>query len=67
MTFETFEVRVRNELWKRKMTAMQLAETIGISQAYLSDILKGKRDAPEQRKRISYILGLDGDSDDVRG
>lgn len=61
MTSETFEIRVRNELWKRKMSAKQLAETLEISEGYLSDILKGKRNAPEQRKRIIYILSLGGD------
>ncbi|MFL2104171.1 helix-turn-helix transcriptional regulator [Mycobacteroides abscessus] len=65
MTSETFEIRVRNELWKRKMSAKQLAETLNISEAYLSDILKGKRNAPEQRKRIIYILSMDGDSNDI--
>lgn len=65
MTSETFEIRVRNELWKRKMTARQLAETLSISEGYLSDILKGKRDAHEQRKRIRYILSLGGENNDV--
>lgn len=66
MTYETFEVRVRNELLKRKMKAYQLAKMLDISEAYLSDILRGKRDAPEQRKKIAYILNLDGDSNDIR-
>ncbi len=66
MTYETFEVRVRNELLKRKMKAYQLAEMLNISEAYLSDILRGKRDATEQRKKIAYILNLDGDSNDIR-
>lgn len=65
MRFENFEIRVRNELWKRNMKAKELAKELGISEAYLSDILKGKREAEEQRKRIVYILNLDGDSDDV--
>lgn len=65
MTSETFEIRVRNELWKRKMSAKQLAETLEISEGYLSDILKGKRNAPEQRKRIIYILSLGGEKNDV--
>lgn len=66
MIYETFEVRVRNELLKRKMKAYQLAEMLNISEAYLSDILRGKRDATEQRKKIAYILNLDGDSNDIR-
>lgn len=60
----TFGVRVRNELWKRNMKAKDLARMLSISEAYLSDILNGKREGEEQKKRIRYVLDMDGDSDE---
>ncbi|GAB5776307.1 hypothetical protein JMUB7520_27460 [Staphylococcus aureus] len=40
------------------MTNKQLAEMLEISSAYLSDILRGRRDAFEQKKRIAKILEI---------
>ncbi|MFI3130955.1 multiprotein-bridging factor 1 family protein [Mammaliicoccus sciuri] len=53
-----FGLKVRTELLKRNMTSKQLAEKLGISPAYLSDILRGHRDAINQRKRIAKILDI---------
>ncbi len=55
------EARVRNELFKRKMTQKELAEMLGISQVYLSDILRGRRDGTKPKeyiKQIKEILAL---------
>lgn len=58
MTHLDFGLLVRGELFKRGMTHRQLADTLGISAAYLSDILNGRRDAPEQRKKIIKLLNI---------
>lgn len=59
MDYKKFELKVRMELLKREMTLTELANILGISAPYLSDIMKGKRDAKEQRKRIINILELE--------
>lgn len=53
-----FGLQVRTELLKRNMTNKELANLLGISSAYLSDILRGRRDAEQQKKRIAQILGI---------
>ncbi|KIH70044.1 helix-turn-helix domain-containing protein [Salinicoccus roseus] len=58
MATTEFGLKVRSELLKRNMTSKQLAEMLGISGAYLSDILRGRRDAEEQKKRIAKILDI---------
>ncbi|GAB5711256.1 hypothetical protein JMUB7485_26930 [Staphylococcus aureus] len=58
MSTTDFGLKVRTELLKRNMTNKQLAEMLEISSAYLSDILRGRRDAFEQKKRISKILEI---------
>ncbi|HDW7794745.1 TPA: helix-turn-helix transcriptional regulator, partial [Staphylococcus aureus] len=55
MSTTDFGLKVRTELLKRNMTNKQLAEMLEISSAYLSDILRGRRDAFEQKKRIAKI------------
>ena len=57
MATTEFGLRVRTELLKRNITNKQLADMLGISSAYLSDIL-GRRDAFEQKKRIAKILEI---------
>lgn len=58
MATTEFGLKVRTELLKRNMTSKQLADMLEISNAYLSDILRGRRDAFEQKKRIAKILGI---------
>lgn len=58
MSTTDFGLKVRTELLKRNMTNKQLAEMLEISSAYLSDILRGRRDAFEQKKRIAEILEI---------
>jgi transcriptional regulator with XRE-family HTH domain len=53
-----FGLKVRSELLRRNMTIKQLAEMLGISSPYMSDILRGRRDAVEQKKRIAKILDI---------
>lgn len=58
MSTTDFGLKVRMELLKRGMTNKQLAEMLEISNAYLSDILRGRRDAFEQKKCIARILEI---------
>jgi len=58
MATTEFGMKVRMELLKRNITNKQLADMLGISSAYLSDILRGRRDAFEQKKRIAKILEI---------
>lgn len=58
---EDLGVQVRSELFKRKMTQKELAEMLGISSVYLSDIIRGRKDGPkaqEHIKRICKILNI---------
>ncbi|MEK4148962.1 helix-turn-helix transcriptional regulator [Robertmurraya sp. FSL W8-0741] len=58
---EDLSVKVRSELYKKKLKHKDLAEMLGISGAYLSDILSGKRNgvkAQEHIKHIKKILGI---------
>lgn len=59
MSYQKFELKVRNELWKRGMSLTEFADVLGISSQYLSDILKGRREATKQRKRIMEILEIE--------
>lgn len=52
---ENLDLQIRNELRKRKMTHSELAELIGISGAYLSDILNGKRNGQKAQEHINSI------------
>ncbi|MCY9547310.1 helix-turn-helix domain-containing protein [Lysinibacillus xylanilyticus] len=52
---EELGVQVRSELFKRKMSQKVLAETIGISNAYLSDIIRGRKDGPKAQEHIKHI------------
>lgn len=48
-------VKVRSELFKRKMTQKELAEMLGISSVYLSDIINGRKDGPKPQEHIKHI------------
>lgn len=48
-------VKVRSELFKRKMRQKELAEILGISNAYLSDIINGRKDGPKAQDHIKHI------------
>lgn len=53
-----FEISVKTELLKKKITLTALAKKLGISVAYCSDIVKGNRDAQHLRKQICEILKI---------
>ena len=58
MATTEFGMKVRMELLKRNITNKQLADMLGISNAYLSDILRGRRDAFAQKKKKKKILEI---------
>ncbi|MFJ7736433.1 helix-turn-helix domain-containing protein [Lysinibacillus sp. NPDC097287] len=52
---EDLGVQVRSELFKRKMSQTELAKMVGISNAYLSDIIRGRKDGPKAQEHIKHI------------
>lgn len=52
---EDLGVQVRSELFKRKMSQTELAKIVGISNAYLSDIIRGRKDGPKAQEHIKHI------------
>lgn len=61
----SFGMDVKIALMKRDITMTEFAKTLGISLAYLSDILSGKREAVEQKKRIAKLLNIQIKSESV--
>lgn len=53
-----FEMLVKSELIKKRMTITELAQQIGISIPYCSDIVRGNRNAQHIRKKICEILKI---------
>lgn len=58
MTRLDFEMAVKRALRERDMTMLSLAKELGISSAYLSDIVKGNRKANPVREKIVEILEI---------
>ena len=58
-----FEKQVRHALIDSDMTMTDLANELGISVSYVSDLLKKKRENQEQLQRIKDFLGIT-DTDD---
>lgn len=52
---QELELKVRSELYKRKMKHSELAKLLDISSPYLSDILTGKRNGPKAQEHIEHI------------
>lgn len=48
-------IQIRSELYKKEMSQSELAKMLGISGAYLTDILKGRRTGPKAQEHILYI------------
>lgn len=58
-----FEKQVKIALIERNMTMSDLANELGISISYVSDLLKGKRTNQVQLKRIRQILCIEEGSE----
>ncbi|MFJ5564792.1 helix-turn-helix domain-containing protein [Lysinibacillus xylanilyticus] len=48
-------MQVKSALWKKDMSQKELAELVGISSAYLSDIIRGRKDGPKAQEHIKHI------------
>jgi len=57
---EDLGAQVRSELFKRKLSQKKLAEMVGISNAYLSDIIRGRKDGPKAQEHIKHIRKILG-------
>ncbi len=52
---EVLGAQVKSALWKQDMSQKELAELVGISSAYLSDIIRGRKDGPKAQEHIKHI------------
>ena len=50
---------VKHQLIERDMDVNDLAEAIGISRVYVSEIINGRRYAPEMAKKIASFLEVE--------
>lgn len=53
-----FEILIKSELVKKRLTITELAQQIGISIPYCSDVIRGNRDAQHIRRKICEILEI---------
>jgi transcriptional regulator with XRE-family HTH domain len=58
MQYSEFGVRIRAQMLRKGIKGTQLSKQLGISNAYLSDILRGSRDGVKYRPKIAEILGI---------
>lgn len=63
---QELSIKIRNELYRRKMTHTELAKELGISQAYLSDILNGKRNGEKAKEWVNHICKILGIKSEVK-
>lgn len=56
-----FKKQVRIELIHKGMTMKDLADEMGISVSYLSELLNGTRTNQAQLDKIKYLLDIDED------
>lgn len=59
-----FKKQVRIELIHKGMTMKDLADEIGISVSYLSELLNGTRTNQAQLDKIKYLLDIDEDEEE---
>ncbi|HAM79626.1 helix-turn-helix domain-containing protein [Ornithinibacillus bavariensis] len=57
---EDLGVMVRLILFKRRMSQKELAYIVGISNAYLSDIINGRKNGPKAQELIKHIKKILG-------
>ncbi len=53
---KNFGIEVKKRLLDIGMKQTELAEKIGVSESYISEVLSGKRDAIDTRKKILSII-----------
>lgn len=54
-----FSVRVKKRLVELDMTQRQLAEEVGMSEKYLTEVLRGRRSGARYREAILETLGIE--------
>lgn len=57
--YSEFGIEARVIMLKKNITMASLAKELGISSAYISDILRGVRRGKKYRDKIAQILGMD--------
>lgn len=53
-----FAAQAKYQMEKNKITMNQIANELGISVGYVSDIIKGNRQGGEYKHKIAEILGI---------
>lgn len=48
-------MKVKSELFKRGISQKKLAEMLGVSGPYLSDIINGRRTGPKAQEHVKHI------------
>ena len=62
MHMSDYEMKLRIAMSKKGIsTFKELAEKVGISASYLSDIMSGARKATDIRRKINDFLEIEGD------
>ena len=59
-----FKKQVRIQLIHKDMTMKDLADEMGISVSYLSELLNGTRTNQTQLDKIKYLLDIDEDEEE---
>lgn len=57
------EAEIRLAMYRRGMRQRDLARMLGISDAYLSDIINGKKDGPKAQEKVEEIKAILGIKD----
>jgi len=57
---EALGAQVRSELFKQKLSQKELANMVGISDVYLSDIIRGRKAGPKAQEHIKHICKILG-------
>jgi len=62
---ENFGIEVKKKLLDMRMQQIELAERVGISKAYLSEILSGKKEAIDVKRKILSAINFENESERV--
>lgn len=53
-----FEIAVKTAMIRKSLNLSKISKIMGISAAYLSDIIRGNRKANSQKKKLCEILDI---------
>lgn len=57
--YSEFGLRARAIMLKKGISATAIAKELGVSNTYVSEILKGTRNGKGRKEQIAKILGMD--------